>query len=581
MYTLQSRNTVSHYYLTASVCLSLPEKSLRTNGVVWTNNGAMKRATAARPRFRPSSALFFHHPPPPPPPLHLPRPLATLSFDRADLKKLEQAPSPLTEAPPIAEVIAYTSVLSLAALLAISAARRGRLFSFFFSSTKLVRPEDVDVSFEDVAGLESAKMELREVVEFLKTPAKFAAVGAKIPKGCLLTGGPGLGKTLLAKAVAGEAGVPFFACSASEFVEMFVGVGASRIRDLFKTAKAASPCIVFIDEIDAIGRSRAAANDEREQTINQLLTEMDGFAQSSGVVVLAATNRPEILDRALVRAGRFDRQIDLEPPTLRDRERILQIHCRSKPTDASVCFHEIAKSTAGLSGAELANVANEAAIFAARRDSSEISREDFAAAIDRVLLGPEKKGALMSDKKKRVVACHEAGHTVVALKVGEYDSISKVSIVPRGKAAGVTVFQQMPEHADVALYTKKYLESKLAVALGGRAAEEIIFGEYYTTTGAYNDLEVVQRLARALVVSYGFSAKLGPVSWADDDHCSPAVRHQIDREVMEIVKAAHKRAKIIIEGNFALFDAIAEALYTHEALDRRDIDALRDKYPSS
>jgi cell division protease FtsH len=477
--------------------------------------------------------------------------------------------------------IIFLALISVSLLMQRAAISKQSQF-FGASAKKQIDPEDVKVKFEDVAGLENAKLELFEVVEFLKTPAKFLAVGAKIPKGCLLTGGPGLGKTLLAKAVAGEAGVPFFACSASEFVEMFVGVGAARIRDLFKNANAVAPCIVFIDEIDAIGRSRTSgnsnnSNDEREQTINQLLTEMDGFSPSSGVVVLAATNRPDILDKALVRPGRFDRQIDLEPPTLLDRERILEIHCKTKPTDDSVSLAEVAKNTVGLSGAELANIANEAAIFAARRDSCTLSQEDFAAAIDRVLLGPEKKSSYMSDKKKRVVACHEAGHTIVALMVGEYDAISKVSIVPRGKAAGVTVFQQLPDHADIALYTRRYLENKLVVALGGRAAEEIIFGEYNTTTGAVNDMEVVQQLARAMVVDYGFSAKLGPASWQNSAEHSLSVRNQIDKEVMALVQSSYKRAKILIQDNFPLFDALAESLYNKEVLDRKDIDALLKK----
>ena len=457
---------------------------------------------------------------------------------------------------------------------------------FFGSQKKQISPEDVNVKFEDVAGLENAKMELMEIVEFLKNPEKFSEVGAKIPKGCLLTGGPGLGKTLLAKAIAGEAGVPFFASSASEFIEMFVGVGASRIRDLFKKANEAAPCIIFIDEIDAIGKSRSgnsmmAANDEREQTINQLLTEMDGFTPNSGIVVIAATNRPDILDKALVRPGRFDRQIYLDLPSLLDREQILKIHCKSKPLEVGINLMEIAKSTVGLSGAELANIANEAAILAARRDSKQITFQDFTNAIDRVLLGPEKKNHLISEKKKRIVACHEAGHTLTALKVGEYDTVSKVSIIPRGKAGGVTVFQQLPDNLESGLYSKKYLENKLVVALGGRAAEEIVFGESNITTGAYNDMEVVQALARAMIINYGFNASLGPVSWAPSQTSSEyslITQNKIDKEVLQLVTSSYKRAKNIIENNLELFDALAESLYTKEVLHKSDIDVLVKRF---
>lgn len=462
--------------------------------------------------------------------------------------------------------------------------------SFQSKTTKSVDPENINVTFEDVAGLETAKVELMEIVEFLKTPEKFAKLGAKIPKGCLLTGGPGLGKTLLAKAIAGEAGVPFFAASASEFIELFVGMGASRIRDLFKKANEVAPCIIFIDEIDAIGRARAsgggfASNDEREQTINQLLTEMDGFNINTGVIVIAATNRADILDKALVRPGRFDRQITLDSPTLVDREKILAIHCKDKPLDATVDLADIAKNTVGLSGAELANIANEAAILAARRDSSLVSTQDFVDAIDRVILGPEKPNTLISAKKKKIIACHEAGHTITALKVGEYDEVTKVSIIPRGKSGGVTMFQALPENMESGLFSRKYLENRLVVALGGRAAEEIVFGKSQVTTGAYNDMEVAQKLARAMVVNYGFSEKLGPVSW-EDDMQSPfrtsmkgtATENQIDREIIAIIKESYTKAKNIIDNNFDQFNAIAEALYTNEVLSKKDIHNILSHY---
>lgn len=452
------------------------------------------------------------------------------------------------------------------------------------SASNPINPETINVKFADVAGVENAKIELMEVVEFLKNPEKFAKMGAKIPKGCLLSGGPGLGKTLLAKAVAGEAGVPFFAAPASSFVELFVGVGASRIRQLFKKANEHSPCIIFIDEIDAIGKTRTASsgiggNDEREQTINQLLTEMDGFNNNSGIVVLAATNRPDILDSALVRPGRFDRLITLDPPTMKDREAILEIHTKEKPLANGVSIHEIAKNTVGLSGAELANICNEAAILATRRNVDKIEMQDFINAIDRVLLGPEKKNSLISESKKRVIAAHEAGHAVVGLCVGDFDVLTKVSIVPRGKSGGVTLFEQMPENAESGLYSRRYLENKLAVALGGRAAEEIVFGESNVTTGAYSDMEVVQQLARAMIVNYGFSEELGTASWAHKGNdFSGKTMEQIDKEVVEMTKKAYKRAKNIISANHKLFSAIAEQLCEKEVLERNEIDALRVKY---
>lgn len=448
-----------------------------------------------------------------------------------------------------------------------------------------VKPEEITTKFDDVAGLENAKLEVMEIVEFLKNPERFVKVGAKIPKGVLLSGGPGLGKTLLAKAIAGEAGVPFFAVSASSFIELFVGTGSSRVRSLFKSAQENSPCIVFIDELDAIGKARSAngggigGNDEREQTINQLLTEMDGFSENTGVVVISATNRPDILDPALVRPGRFDRLITLDPPTLNDREAILKIHTKNKPLDDDANLHEIAKSTVGLSGAELANIANEASILTARRNGEKVSMQDFMDAIDRVLLGPEKKNSLISDKKKRIVAAHEAGHAVVGLMVGEYDEITKISIVPRGKSGGVTMFEQSLDNSESGLYSKQYLENRLAVALGGRAAEEICFGEQNITTGAYSDMEVVQQLARAMIVNYGFSKQLGTVSWANkgngfvSEFANETIA-EIDTEVISLTKTAYERAKDIILKNRTLFDSIAGELYEKEILNKKDIDEI-------
>lgn len=448
-----------------------------------------------------------------------------------------------------------------------------------------VKPEEITTKFDDVAGLENAKLEVMEIVEFLKNPERFVKVGAKIPKGVLLSGGPGLGKTLLAKAIAGEAGVPFFAVSASSFIELFVGTGSSRVRSLFKSAQENSPCIVFIDELDAIGKARSAngggigGNDEREQTINQLLTEMDGFSENTGVVVISATNRPDILDPALVRPGRFDRLVTLDPPTLNDREAILKIHTKNKPLDDDANLHEIAKSTVGLSGAELANIANEASILTARRNGEKVSMQDFMDAIDRVLLGPEKKNSLISDKKKRIVAAHEAGHAVVGLMVGEYDEITKISIVPRGKSGGVTMFEQSLDNSESGLYSKQYLENRLAVALGGRAAEEICFGEQNITTGAYSDMEVVQQLARAMIVNYGFSKQLGTVSWANkgngfvSEFANETIA-EIDTEVISLTKTAYERAKDIILKNRTLFDSIAGELYEKEILNKKDIDEI-------
>jgi cell division protease FtsH len=462
---------------------------------------------------------------------------------------------------------------------------RGNPMSSFTNAKPPVKPEEVKIKFDDVAGLENAKLEVMEVVEFVKNPERFVKVGAQIPKGILLSGGPGLGKTLLAKAIAGEAGVPFFAVSASSFIELFIGVGSSRVRSLFTSAKENAPCIVFIDELDAIGKARSAngggigGNDEREQTINQLLTEMDGFTENAGVVVISATNRPDILDPALVRPGRFDRLITLDPPTLKDREAILKIHTKNKPLSEDVDLQEIARTTVGLSGAELANIANEASILTARRNGDAVSMKDFAEAIDRVLLGPEKKNALISEKKKRIVAAHEAGHAVVGLMVGEYDEVTKISIVPRGKSGGVTMFEQSPENAESGLYSKQYLENRLAVALGGRAAEEICFGEENITTGAYSDMEVVQQLARSMVVNYGFSEKLGTVSWANKGNgftseFSNTTIAEIDAEVIALTKQAYNRAKTIIKANTRLFNEITEQVYLKELLDKNDIDTI-------
>jgi cell division protease FtsH len=451
---------------------------------------------------------------------------------------------------------------------------------FMTRTIEKINPETITIKFNDVAGLEEAKMELQEVVEFLKSPEKFTVVGAKIPKGCLLTGGPGLGKTLLAKAVAGEAHVPFFASSASEYVEMFAGVGAMRIRELFKKAKENKPCIIFIDEIDAIGRKRSSAssiipNDERDQTINQLLTEMDGFNDNTGIIIIAATNRADVLDPALIRPGRFDRQVVLEPPTYNDRTEILKIHTKDKPLEDNVFLEDVAKLTSGLSGAELANVANEAAIMAARRNSKTISATDFNNAIDRIILGT-LNNSLISKEKKMLIAYHEAGHALVALKVKGYDQLTKVSIIPRGKARGVTMFAQDIDNGNI--YSREYIEKKLFVALGGRAAEEIQFGKEFVTTGSIGDLEVVANLSRAMIQNYGYSDELGPVSWTNET-MSDEFAKKIDETISSMVKGAYIHTKQILTTHKRELDLLAKELYEKEELTIEDVKCLLMKMP--
>jgi cell division protease FtsH len=375
--------------------------------------------------------------------------------------------------------------------------------NFGKSKARVQMEPQTQVTFNDVAGIEQAKLELSEVVDFLKNADRFTAIGAKIPKGVLLVGPPGTGKTLLAKAVAGEAGVPFFSISGSEFVEMFVGVGASRVRDLFEQAKSNAPCIVFIDEIDAVGRQRGAGlgggNDEREQTLNQLLTEMDGFEGNTGIIIVAATNRPDVLDSALLRPGRFDRQVVVDRPDYKGRLEILNVHARGKTLAADVDLEKIARRTPGFTGADLSNLLNEAAILAARRSLTEISMDEINDAIDRVLAGPEKKDRVMSEKRKTLVAYHEAGHALVGALMPDYDPVQKISIIPRGRAGGLTWFTPNEEQVDSGLYSRAYLQNQMAVALGGRIAEEIVFGEEEVTTGASSDLQQVARTARQMV----------------------------------------------------------------------------------
>jgi cell division protease FtsH len=467
----------------------------------------------------------------------------------------------------------------------------GGPMDFGRSKSKFQEIPETGVTFTDVAGCDGAKLELQEVVDFLKNPDKYTRLGAKIPKGALLVGPPGTGKTLLAKAVAGEAGVPFFSTAASEFVELFVGVGASRVRDLFEKAKAKAPCIIFIDEIDAVGRQRGAGmgggNDEREQTINQLLTELDGFEGNTGIIVLAATNRPDVLDSALLRPGRFDRQITVDRPDVQGRISILKVHSRGKAIGKDVDFDKVARRTPGVTGADLANLMNEAAILAARRNLAEISKDEIADALERIIAGPEKKGAVMSEKKKRLVAYHEAGHALVGALMPEYDPVTKISIVPRGAAGGLTFFAPSEERLESGLYSRTYLENQMAVALGGRVAEEVIFGPEDVTTGASNDFQQVSRVARMMVSQMGFSPKLGQVAWsrsggnqflgaqmAQPADCSGATADLIDQEVKSIVDKAYRRAKDLVQSNIQVLHRCADLLMEKEQIDGEDLQAL-------
>jgi cell division protease FtsH len=454
------------------------------------------------------------------------------------------------------------------------------LNSMMQTRAKEIDGEKITTTFDDIAGIDYAKKELQEVVDFLKNPEKYTRVGAKIPKGVLLAAGSGLGKTLLAKAVAGTAGVPFFSASASEFVEMFVGVGSGRIRSLFAKAKAKAPCIVFIDEIDAVGKARSGnlmgpGNDEREQTINQLLTEMDGFEGNTGVVVIGATNRVDILDKALLRPGRFDRIVTIDAPDVVGRTEILKVHTRGKPLAPAVNLESIARITAGFSGAELQNLANEAAINAARHDRNLINQHDFEEALEKVMMGPLKTARVISDAKKQIVAVHEAGHTIAAFYVGDYDEVRKVSIIPRGGAGGVTMFEPDADRVDSGLYTRTYLENKLVVALGGRAAEEIVFGPNAITTGASHDMEQVYKVARVMVTRYGFSDVLGTIGWdTDGGSFSQDTARTIDQEMNAIVSRAYRRAKNIIEDRLEYLKRLSNALIEKEVLDAAQIKEI-------
>ncbi len=459
--------------------------------------------------------------------------------------------------------------------------------SFGKSRARLFTGDTPTVTFDDVAGAEEAKQELQEVVEFLKEPQKFAALGARIPKGVLLVGPPGTGKTLMAKAVSGEAGVPFFSISGSEFVEMFVGVGASRVRDLFEQAKRNSPCIVFIDEIDAVGRHRGAglggSHDEREQTLNQILVEMDGFGTDTNVIIIAATNRPDILDPALLRPGRFDRRVTMDRPDMQGRRAILEVHVKGKPIAPDVDLDLIARQTPGFVGADLENLVNEAAILAARRNKRAITMDEMQESIERIALGgPERRSRLITQHEREVVAYHEAGHAIVSHVCENADPVRKISIVPRGMAGGVTL--TVPE-ADRFLLPRSYFVDRIAVALGGRVAEELVFGD--VSNGASGDIRSLTRLARAMITKYGMSDAMGPLQFGRQDELvflgrelseqrdySEEVAEQIDAEVQRIVNEAHARVRQILTTHRDKLEAVAKALLEHETLDDKEFVAI-------
>ncbi|RYZ53057.1 MAG: ATP-dependent zinc metalloprotease FtsH [Proteobacteria bacterium] len=462
----------------------------------------------------------------------------------------------------------------------------GKAMSFGKSRAKLLNENQIKLTFDDVAGIEEAKGELEEIVDFLKDPKKFTRLGGKIPKGVLLVGPPGTGKTILAKAIAGEAGVPFFSISGSDFVEMFVGVGASRVRDLFEQAKKQAPCIIFIDEIDAVGRQRGAGmgggHDEREQTLNQLLVEMDGFETNEGVILIAATNRADVLDPALLRPGRFDRRVYVPKPDVRGRRGILKVHTRKTPMAGDVDLDIIAQGTSGFSGADLANLVNEAALLAARNDAKIITMTHFESAKDKVMMGPERKSMIIGEAEKRNTAYHEAGHCIVAKLIPGTDPVHKITIIPRGHALGVTILLPTEDRLSM---SKEYAQGIIAYAMGGRAAEEIVFG--LTTTGAGNDIQKATDIARKMVTSWGMSTTLGPVAWGAQDHevfmgrefgskesFSEKILEQIDDEVRTLVTTGYETAVKILREKRKELDVMSDALLIRETLDSKEIDAV-------
>ena len=463
-----------------------------------------------------------------------------------------------------------------------------RAFSFGKSKAKLVAGDTPKITFADVAGADEAKVELQEIIEFLKDPQKFTRLGGRLPKGALLIGPPGTGKTLLAKAVAGEAGRPFFSMSGSDFVEMFVGVGASRVRDLFEQGKAHAPCIIFIDEIDAVGRHRGAGlgggHDEREQTLNQLLVEMDGFESNEGVILVAATNRPDVLDPALLRPGRFDRQIVVDAPDVRGREGILRVHTRKIPLGADVRLEVLAKGTPGLCGADLANLVNEAAVLAARRNKTLVDMQDFEDAKDKVMLGVERRSLQLTEDDRKLTAYHEAGHAIVSLKIPGLDPLHKVTIIPRGRALGLTVWLPEQDRRNV---TRYWCEGNLACGFGGRVAEELVFGSEKITTGAAGDIEQATTLARRMVTQWGMSDKVGMIAVGDREQeiflgrdisqrrsVSEQMAETVDAEIKRLIDEAYERARTILAANRPLLDLMADTLLERETLDREEINML-------
>jgi cell division protease FtsH len=466
-------------------------------------------------------------------------------------------------------------------------AGRGAM-SFGKSRARMMSEDQIKVTFSDVAGVDEAKEEVAELVEFLRDPGKFQKLGGKIPRGVLMVGSPGTGKTLLAKAIAGEAKVPFFSISGSDFVEMFVGVGASRVRDMFEQAKKHAPCIIFIDEIDAVGRHRGAGlgggHDEREQTLNQLLVEMDGFEGNEGIIVIAATNRPDVLDPALLRPGRFDRQVVVPLPDVRGREQILKVHMRKVPLSDNVKPLVIARGTPGFSGADLANLVNEAALFAARANKRDVDMEDFEKAKDKIMMGAERKSMVMSEEEKKLTAYHEAGHAIVGRLVPAHDPVYKVSIIPRGRALGVTMF--LPE-GDRYSFSKQRLESQISSLFGGRIAEAIVFGADFVTTGAQNDIERSTDIARNMVTKWGLSERLGPLTYSEDDgevflgrsvtrhkNVSDETAHVIDEEIRSIIDCNYRRAEQLLRDNLDKLHTMAEALIKFETIDSEQIDDI-------
>ncbi|MEY2696012.1 MAG: cell division protein FtsH [Pseudomonadota bacterium] len=460
--------------------------------------------------------------------------------------------------------------------------------SFGKSKARLIEEDQIKVTFADVAGVEEAKEDVQEMVDFLKDPSKFQKLGGKIPRGALMVGPPGTGKTLLAKAIAGEARVPFFSISGSDFVEMFVGVGASRVRDMFEQAKKNAPCIIFIDEIDAVGRHRGAGlgggHDEREQTLNQLLVEMDGFEGTEGIIVIAATNRPDVLDPALLRPGRFDRQVVVGLPDVRGREQILKVHMKRVPLASDVEVSYLARGTPGFSGADLANLVNEAALFAARKNKREVQMEDFEKAKDKILMGAERRSMVMSEEEKRLTAYHEAGHAIVGRLVPEHDPVYKVSIMPRGRALGITMF--LPERDQYSASLEK-LESQISSLFGGRIAEEIIFGRRKVTTGASNDIERATSLARNMVTRWGLSERLGPLAYSEEEGevflgrsvtkhkvVSEETSHLIDEEIRSFIDRNYERSERILQDNLDKLHLMADALMKYETIDHFQIDDI-------